>query len=589
LLFLSPGSLLHAQGVTQRDSLSVAFYDSLKVRAEKKRITSLLYDMIIVSPAAPGSARENLKNTSAFDVYEGRTIRNRKVIRLNAFGTNIDNPAEKDPSRAEKILNSSYTKTKSFILNKYLLFREGDTVSALEMADNERLLRELPFIDDARIMIVAVDSNFADVAVVVREKYPYGAGVRLDDLNTGMIKVYDNNFAGLGHELAISSHYDFGEYKYPGFGIRYSVKNIVRSFADLDMEFSDGLGTTLIGGVFSRDFITSETKYAWSAAVKLTYTSEDLDTMLIPSPLSFTWQDYWAARSFILDRRSVTRLIFSGRYIHNNVFMRPEIDDFSFYRLQNYKLVTGSVALSSQRFINTSLIYSYGRTEDIPYGYMVELLGGREKNEFKWRTYAGVKVSYGNIFTGIGYIHAGAALTTFYNHGSTEQGMLQASLRYFTPLMQAGRSRVRTFLNIYYTRGFNRYTDECLYLRSSDLVRGFRNDSISGGTRLVFSLEPVLFISKPVLGFRFAPFAFTDIGLLVREGFIPGGYFAVPAIGAGIRIRNDQLVMNTIQIRFAWYPSTPPYSVKSWITADGLVRLKPADFEPEPPGVTPFQ
>lgn len=589
MLFLSPGSLLHAQGVTQRDSLSVAFYDSLKVRAEKKRITSLLYDMIIVSPAAPGSARENLKNTSAFDVYEGRTIRNRKVIRLNAFGTNIDNPAEKDPSRAEKILNSSYTKTKSFILNKYLLFREGDTVSALEMADNERLLRELPFIDDARIMIVAVDSNFADVAVVVREKYPYGAGVRLDDLNTGMIKVYDNNFAGLGHELAISSHYDFGEYKYPGFGIRYSVKNIVRSFADLDMEFSDGLGTTLIGGVFSRDFITSETKYAWSAAVKLTYTSEDLDTMLIPSPLSFTWQDYWAARSFILDRRSVTRLIFSGRYIHNNVFMRPEIDDFSFYRLQNYKLVTGSVALSSQRFINTSLIYSYGRTEDIPYGYMVELLGGREKNEFKWRTYAGVKVSYGNIFTGIGYIHAGAALTTFYNHGSTEQGMLQASLRYFTPLMQAGRSRVRTFLNIYYTRGFNRYTDECLYLRSSDLVRGFRNDSISGGTRLVFSLEPVLFISKPVLGFRFAPFAFTDIGLLVREGFIPGGYFAVPAIGAGIRIRNDQLVMNTIQIRFAWYPSTPPYSVKSWITADGLVRLKPADFEPEPPGVTPFQ
>ncbi|MCK7540631.1 MAG: hypothetical protein MZV63_61945 [Marinilabiliales bacterium] len=65
------------------------------------------------------------------------------------------------------------------------------------------------------------------------------------------------------------------------------------------------------------------------------------------------------------------------------------------------KLVTGSLALSSQRFINTSLIYSYGRTEDIPYGYMVELMGGRENNEFKWRTYGGLKVSYGNIFTRI--------------------------------------------------------------------------------------------------------------------------------------------------------------------------------------------
>ncbi len=588
LLFFSPGPGLHAQVAGAVDTLSVAFYDTLKVRAEKRRITSFLYDMIIVSPAAKGSAKENLKSTSAFDAYEGMIIRSREIIRLNAFGTNIDNPTGSDPSKGEKILNSTYTKTKSLILNKYLLFREGDTVSALEMADNERLLREIPFIDDAQITIVAVDSNFADVAVIVREKYPYGAGVRLDDVNAGMIKIFDNNLAGLGHELSLTGIYDFGEYKYPGFGIRYSIKNIARSFADLDLEFSDGLGTTIMGGQFSRDFITSETRYAWSASVKTTFTTEDLDTMLTPSPLRFTFQDYWAARSFILDRNSVTRLILSGRYMRNNVFRRPEIDDFSYYRLQNYQLVTGSVAISSQRFINTSLIYSYGRTENIPYGYMIELLGGREKNEFKWRTYAGLKMAYGNLFTGIGYIYAGAGINAFYNQGRTEQGMVNASLRYFTPLMHAGRSRVRTFANIYYTRGFNRYTDECLYLRSSDLVRGFRNDSISGGTRLVFSLEPVLFISKPLLGFRFAPFAFTDIGILVREGLFAGGFYTVPAIGAGIRIRNDQLVMNTLQIRFAWYPGTPPYSVNSWITADGMIRLKPRDFEPDPPGVIPF-
>lgn len=588
LLFSSPGTGLRAQGVSQVDTLSVAFYDSLKIRAEKRRITSLLYDMFIVSPAAKGSARENLKSTSAFDPYEGRIIRNIEIIRLNAFGTNIDNPTAKDPSKAEKILNSTYTKTKTFILNKYLLFRDGDPVSALEMADNERLLRELPFVDDARITIVAVDSNFADVAVIIREKYPYGAGVKLDDVDAGMIKIFDNNLAGLGHELTLTASYDFGEYDYPGFGIRYSVKNILRSFTDLDLEFSDGLGTTIVGGALSRDFITSETRYALYASIRTTYTTEDLDTMLTPSPLRFTWQDYWAARSFILDRNSVTRLIFTGRYMHNNVFARPEINESSYYRLQSYKQVTGSVAISSQRFINTSLIYSYGRTEDIPYGYMIELLGGRENNEFKWRTYAGLKMAYGNIFTGIGYIYAGAGINTFYNQGKTEQGMLNVSLRYFTPLMQAGRSRVRTFANIYYTRGFNRYTDECLYLRSSELVRGFRNDSISGGTRIVFSLEPVLFISKPVVGFRLAPFVFTDIGILVREGFTAGGYYAVPALGAGIRIRNDQLVMNTLQIRFAWYPKTPPYSVKSWITADGMIRLKPRDFEPDPPGVIPF-
>lgn len=589
LLIFTPGPDLKAQEVTPNDTLSRAFYDSLKVRAEKRRITSLLYDMIIVRPSPPGSAREKMKNTSVYDAYEGRVIRSMKIIRLNAFGSNIDNPIENDPSKAEKLLNSSYTKTKKFILNKYLLFREGDTVSSLRMADNERLLRELPFVDDARIMIVALDSIFADVAVIIREKYPYGAEVRLDDVKSGLIRAYDKNFAGMGHELTLTMPYDFNEFPYPGFGAKYSVKNIAGSFSNLDLEFSDGLGTTVMGGVFSRSFVTSETKYAWSASMMLTNTSEDLDTMLLAVPLRFTFQDYWLSRSFMLDRNTVTRLIFSGRYIHNNVFSRPEIDDFSYYRLQNYQLVTGSVAISSQRFINTSLIYSYGRTEDIPYGYMVELLGGREKNEFKWRTYAGLKMSYGNIFTRIGYIYGGASISTFYNHGRTEQGMMQASFRYFTPLMHAGRSKVRTFVNLYYTRGFNRYTDEFLYLRNSDFVRGFRNDSITGETRLAFSLEPVLLINKALVGFRFALFAFADIGLLAPGGFTNGGYYTVPAIGAGIRIRNDQLVLNTLQIRFAWYPNTPPYSEGNWVAVDGIVRLKPPKFEPEPPGVLPFR
>jgi len=321
----------------------------------------------------------------------------------------------------------------------------------------------------------------------------------------------------------------------------------------------------------------------------MTMTTEDLDTMPVPVPLSYTWQDYWVARAFMLDRTRVTRLIISSRYIYNNVFSRPEIDDFSYYRLQSYKLVTGSLALSSQRYINASLIYSYGRTEDIPYGYMVELLGGREKNEFKWRTYAGFKVSIGNIVPRVGYIYAGAAISTFYNQGSTEQGMMQASLRYFTPLVKVGRSRIRTFVNLDYTRGFSRYTDESLYLNNSSFIRGFSNDSINGGTRITLSLEPVLFLHKPVIGFRFALFAYTDVGLLLGEGFKDGNYYTVPALGAGIRIRNDQLVLNTIQIRLAWYPHSPPYSEKSWITAGNIERLRSPGFEPGPPGVTPFQ
>lgn len=589
-LFLAASELhVTAQEDYQNDTITRIFYDSLKVRAEKRKITSLLYDLIVVAPPSPGSLRDKMKSTSPYEEFEGKIIRKREVIRLDAFGTNMDNPLVSDPSKAEKTLNSTYIKTRRFVLNQYLLFSTGDTVSPLEMADNERILRELSFIADARIIIVPADSNLVDVAVIVRETYPMGFDFRIDGLSSGMLKLFDKNIAGLGHELDLTLPYDFKEYASPGFGIKYTIRNIARTFSDLELDYSDGLGSACIGGVYRRNFITSETRYAWSASVKMTNTTEDLDTMLTPVPLRFVHQDFWGARAFMLNRANVTRLILSGRYIHNNVFRRPEIDDFSYYRLQNYQLITASLAVSSQRFINTSLIYSYGRTENIPYGYMLEVMGGREINEFKYRTYAGLKVSYGNIFTRFGYVYGGFSFSTFYNHGHTEQGMFKTSIRYFTPLIEAGRSKIRTFINLYYTKGFNRYTDEYLFLRNNDLVRGFRNDSITGNKRIVATFEPVLFTPRSFLGFRFAIFAFADAGFLIKGGLTGGEYNNISALGAGVRIRNDQLVLNTIQIRFAWYPNRPPYSESSWVNLDGLVRLKPPGFEPEPPGVITYQ
>lgn len=589
LLLLTVCLPARAQDSNVPDSLSRVFYDSLKVRAERRRLTSLLYDMVIVTPSPPGLTREKMTSTTNFEAYSGWVIRKTEIVRLDAFGFDIENPQGKTPSRGEKLINSTYTKTKRFVLRQHLLFRQGDTISPLELADNERLLRELPFIDDARITVVPADSNLADIAIVVREKYPMGLNVRLDDLKSGEAGLFTRNFAGLGHEMEIAVPYNYNKYNAPGIGVRYSVRNIASSFSDLKLQFSDGLGITRLGGIFSRDFVTSETKYAWSASVMFTSTTRGIDTMTVPAPLRYTWQDYWASRSFMLDRNSVTRLIATVRYVHNNVFSRPLIDDFSYYRLQSYQNLTGSIAISSQRFINTSLIYSYGRTEDIPYGYMLELLGGREKNEFKWRNYGGVTVSYGNFFTGIGYLYAGAGVSAFYNDGNTEQGMVQGILRYFTPLARAGKSRIRTFMNLSYTRGFNRYTDEYLYFRDDALIRGFRNDSLAGETRIAISLEPVIFLPKPVIGFRFALFAFADAGLMAKERFTEGEYQTIAALGAGVRIRNDQLVLNTLQIRFTWYPFTPPWSEGSWITANGIVKLRPSRFEPAPPGITPFR
>ncbi|MCK7540632.1 MAG: hypothetical protein MZV63_61950 [Marinilabiliales bacterium] len=61
--------------------------------------------------------------------------------------------------------------------------------------------------------------------------------------------------------------------------------------------------------------------------------------------------------------------------------------------------------------------------------------------------------------------------------------------------------------------------------------------------------------------------------------FPDGGYYTVPAIGAGVRIRNDQLVLNTLQIRLAWYPNTTSLlRISHGSTSAGVKRLKPPGF-----------
>jgi hypothetical protein len=151
------------------------------------------------------------------------------------------------------------------------------------------------------------------------------------------------------------------------------------------------------------------------------YTSEDLDTLKIPAPLKYNLQDYWLSRSFLINKESVTRFIIGARYTNNNVFNHPLILPESFYNLQKYRIFLGSAALSIQKYTKTKLLYSYGRTEDIPYGALFKITTGREFNEFKQRIYLGGEVSFGKSSRALGYFYTYAGLSTFFNKNQMEQ------------------------------------------------------------------------------------------------------------------------------------------------------------------------
>jgi hypothetical protein len=160
---------------------------------------------------------------------------------------------------------------------------------------------------------------------------------------------------------------------------------------------------------------------------------------------------------------------------------------------------------------------------------------------------------------------------------------------YVSNLSSLGKNRIRNFINLDYTRGFTRYTDEYLGIIRDKGFTGFRNDSVRGGQRVRLSLESDVFSPVNYLGFRFVFFGFADMAFIAgTKQIISNGAF-LSGIGLGIRIRNNNLVFNTFQIRIGFFPNAPEYSRESHFTISGEQLLRPPTFVPGAPAIIPFQ
>ncbi|MCX6325219.1 MAG: hypothetical protein NT144_01010 [Bacteroidia bacterium] len=578
--------------VDSRIDKNLMFYDSLKVKASKNSLTKKLYDLVIVSPDTIDKKRIIGTSDANFIRYSGRKIRNIEIKRLNVFGVNINDPASNNPKKIENILNKTHFSTNESIIRKNLLFLAGDTISPLTLSDNERILRQLSYIDDARIIVVPVPDDEADIVVITKDVYSLGGSYSYNGLKKGSVSLFEKNVFGMGHEFGLEMPFDDEEPNSPGFGVHYLVDNIWKSFINLNLYYLDGLGEKTYGFSVSRKLVSAITKYAGGISVRQMYTTEDLDTLPVPSPYKYNLQDYWLSRSFLINKESVSRIIIGARYTNNNVFDRPFILPDSYYYLQKYRMYLGSVAFSIQKYYKTNLIYGYGRTEDIPYGGLFRVTTGREFNEFnefKKRTYLGAEIALGKSSKSLGYFYTSAGLATFLNGIQAKQGLLSLNIKYFSNLLTVGNNMIRNFVYIDYTRGFDRNTDEFLSFNNDNGFSGFKNDSISGTQRLSVSLESVLFSPVNLYGFRFAFFGFTDFSFLSGTSEILGNGYSLSGIGLGIRIRNDNMVFNTFQLRFGFFPNPPIYSKINHLTVSGEQLLRPDNFDSGPPSVIPYR
>ena len=566
------------------------FYDSLKVRAARSSFGKRLYDLAIVLPPEESSQDIHINVDNNYDRHLGKTIRRISFTRLEPFGTNINNPDTSTAKGFANILNKSRFTTRESTLKKYIFFKEGDKLNAYSLTESERILRKLKYIDDARIIAIPISDDIVDIHIVTRDVYSIGLDYEIRGIKSGTLQLFERSMFGLGHELVLAFPYDYYKDYYGfGYGVSYNIGNIKKSFIDARLEYSNSLGKEFYAIDINRPFVTATTKYGGGFEIRETFTGNDLDTLSERAPVKYNQIDTWFGRSFIIDSSNLTRLVLSARYIHNNVYERPEITPDSYYALQKYKLYLASISLVSQKYYKSNLLYNYGRTEDIPYGGKLDITYGREFNEFSRRDYYSIQASTAGLAGNFGYIYSSVKAGAFSNNYITEQGILDVKLNYISNLTSYGRYRLRHFANIRYTNGFYRFTDEYLRIDNKYGVRGFDNDSIKPDQRLILNLETVAFSPHYLYGFRFVWFGFSDIAIVSRDKNLGLKHSLVAEIGMGVRIRNDNLIFKTIQLRFSIFPFSPPYSEQSYFNVTGEKLLEPPDFDPVAPHVIRYR
>ena len=192
--------------------------------AKKKGILGKLGKSLNTDPVVDVDA---VKVVNPFIVYEGKTIRAIKIVRLG-FERNIFDTTVYKNNFGAVLANGFHRKTSPRVVNNNLFFKEGDKVHPYLLADNERHLRDIVYIQDARILIDTISNCFdsVDVVVITKDIFPLGGSFNMSSTTKVAGQIRNENVAGTGSQISFSTLYDKDRNPKFGYDAGFLKRNI---------------------------------------------------------------------------------------------------------------------------------------------------------------------------------------------------------------------------------------------------------------------------------------------------------------------------------------------------------------------------
>ena len=551
--------------VEQNKKSDQGFYDSLKIKYGNHKITDLLFNVLLVNTDTSGKYQKKqalIKSEQAFLPHKGLIIEKIVLKKVAVISGSVHDTTKQITTWAGRVIDKAHIYSKDRIILNNLLFNKADKISAFVLADNERLLRSLPFIEDAKIIVTKdPTTSLATITVITKDVWSIGFAVGVDDFHEYDLEIYDRNFLGQGSEFSNTALINTKEKPKIGYNGNYTVNNIKGTFINSFIQYKTVYNEEIARLKFDKLFLTPQTKYAGGLDIFRRSFIDQIVTdnlEVIEENITSNKQGVWIGRSINMagnqNRRS---LIFSVAYSNTTFPVRPaEVSENFYFDYHDSKLLLGKISITQRNYYKGNFVNRFGITEDIPVGSIISFTTGKKFGEFKHRPYFSISYTKSLVTSKTEYWTGNVSFSNFINKDKNEDALFNASVLYFSRLKTIHpKYKFRYQAKLFYTKGIKRVNHDILTITEQKSIRGFNESNLTGTERLSLKLEGDIITFWNLYGFRFIPYSFMDFGLINHTNsnlFSTKNFYA--GIGVGVRIRNESLVFSTFELRFAYYP-----------------------------------
>lgn len=493
-----------------------------------------------------------LETVDRYAAYAGRTIEVVLVHQVATFAKNGNRNSPAGPDLLDTLTDPLQTYTSDRVIRESLLFERGQVLDPFALADSERLLRNLPFISDVRILVVPLMGETGTVAVIVqtRDRWPIGADLKIKDRRQFTAGLYSVNVLGQGLGLRNDLIYHEGRRPQVGYRGRLDKANLAGSFVGVRLEFEDSWENLRRQVQVERNLLHPGIRLVGGGLLART---DNRDNEGLPR--KYDQADLWvgwtlrggppngqrgSARPHLIPALGVSHVFFAAR---------PPVTAALNRSYHDRRLYLGSLTYQRLKDYKTSYLYRMGETEDVRSGLVLKGTAGYEHGEFQERTCAwaeGEVVSIRNRGD-LAFVRLGGG--GYFRNGRFEEGVLSCQVGLVSPARDTGRWRQRWYLWTDYTQGFDQPADQGISLGERSGIRDLEDERLLGFQRLVLNLESRLFAPWTWQGFRCMLLAYADAGAIADQEEPLLRQEVVASFGLGVRFFNPDLVFSPLELR----------------------------------------